>query len=217
MYAVHAEKDSGADAAGTTGAGAAGAGPQSAGAEGPAAGAGSGSAKAAVGVVRRLVRMSTFLFYTALVVSGIGITGLVIYYFVITAIMPSGDVQLQARASRMVEEHARCRELIGDKMTIHGEPSGNRWARNRPVVAQRGIDQDGREHVWIKFYAEGERGEGVARLEMIKDTADADFVYRYFFVDVKDHGRVMLVDNTATTRPKPSGFLGIKWGPKGSE
>ena len=56
------------------------------------------------------------------------------YYFVTTAILPTGDVHLQSRSARMIQENSDCQRLIGSKMKIHGEPTENRWARNRPVV-----------------------------------------------------------------------------------
>ena len=50
--------------------------------------------------------------------------------------------------------------------------------------SQRKIDNYGREHVWMKFYVEGDLGQGIARMELVKGSDDSDFSFRYCFVDV---------------------------------
>lgn len=65
-------------------------------------------------------------------------------------------------------------------MKAYGENSGSRWARNRQIAylvlreecvdcsSLHRLDPQNVDHLFMKFYVEGEHGKATVRLEMTK-------------------------------------------------
>ncbi|ORX57050.1 TIM21-domain-containing protein [Hesseltinella vesiculosa] len=78
-------------------------------------------------------------------------------------------------------------ELIGEPIKGHGAPSRNRMKRNRRIQYQLVNDQQGNEHLLMRFYVEGPNNEGTGMVDMIKDDK-GKWVYRQLYVDVPGQG-----------------------------
>ncbi|ODQ63752.1 TIM21-domain-containing protein [Nadsonia fulvescens var. elongata DSM 6958] len=178
-----------------------------------------------VSLAQRLGRFVSFTFYSSLVMGGLGIVGLVVYYFTTEVILPSGDVQLFNKSLKLVQEHPECQAILGtDRLKAYGESHENAKMRNRPIASRRTLDAHNQEHLWMRYYVKGELAEGVVKLEMVKyDKAvqareegqernlwdqittffsKSDFEYRYLVLDVPGHSRVYLINNDAQPTKK---------------
>ncbi|KAK9476254.1 TIM21-domain-containing protein [Lipomyces japonicus] len=163
----------------------------------------------------RLIKKSIeYSFYTGIVAFGFGLSGLVIYYLFINLISPSGDLQIQNKTSNIIIKNRDVQALVGAKMTVHGESSSNKWSRNRPVALTRVIDKRGIEHILMRFYVEGDLGEGTVLTELTKNPDDSAFQYKYLHVVVGDKIVKIIEDpQTLKKRTEESGgikFMGVK-------
>lgn len=180
------------------------------------------SAPPKISAFQRIKLAASFSFYSVVVLAGVGVLGLVIYYFVSEVLLPTSDVQLFNKTVSILKKDPECQRILGTKLVAHGEASGNKWSRTRPVASRRGFDGYGREHLWMQFHIEGERiadieNGALARMEMIRDPRGSNkFEYRYLVLEVPGQPRVHLIDNTVAphVRDKNVGFLGVKWGKK---
>ncbi|KAI8059347.1 TIM21-domain-containing protein [Gongronella butleri] len=77
--------------------------------------------------------------------------------------------------------------LIGEPMKGHGAPSRSRMRRNRRIQYQMVDDQQGNEHLLMKFYVEGPLSEGTGMVDMVKGDG-GKWVYRQLYVDVPGQG-----------------------------
>ncbi|KAK9460960.1 TIM21-domain-containing protein [Lipomyces oligophaga] len=167
-------------------------------------------------------RSASYLFYSSIVIVGLGFTGLAVYYFVTTAILPTGDVQLQNRAERLISEHPECIQVLGDKLSFYGE-SSNRWARNRPASITRGIDQHNVEHTWMRFFVMGDKNiEGTVIAELLKSKDGPHFDFRYLTVTVGEKRIAVIEDPKFLKRKSSSGghtieFMGLQIWPIGGK
>jgi mitochondrial import inner membrane translocase subunit TIM21 len=172
-----------------------------------------------ISIAQRLSLAASFSFYSVLVLGGIGLSGLVVYYFVSDILLPTSDVQVFNRAFSIIQKDPQAQKLLGSsKLSAYGESSDNKWARSRPIASRRGVDQTGREHLIMQFHVKGEI-EGLVRLEMIKSDEKnhagiGKFDFRYLLLEVPGSKRYYLIDNTSKPKPKDehTGFLGVKWG-----
>lgn len=175
-----------------------------------------------ISVFQRIKLAASFSFYAGIVLGGVGLLGLVIYYFVSELLLPSSDVQLFNKTFSIINKDPECQRILGKHMKAHGDASGNKWSRNRPVASRRATDGYGREHVWMQFHVEGElvadtENGALVRLEMIRDPHGSNnFEYRYLVLEVPGQPRIHLIDNTVKphVKDKNVGFLGVKWGKK---
>lgn len=170
---------------------------------------------------QRIKMAASFSFYSALVLGGVALSGLVVYYFVCDILLPTSDVQIYERAVSIVEKDPNCQKLLGgDRITAYGENVGNKWTRNRPIASRRGFDRYGREHVYMQFHVKGNVEEGVVRLEMVENQQEhsvfkvGHFDFRYLVLETAGE-RLYVIEDTEKTKPKKkTGFLGVNWGPK---
>ena len=176
-------------------------------------------------LLKRISLFTSFSFYSVVVLSGVGLLGLVIYYFVSELLLPTSDVQLFNKTFSIIKKDPECQRLIGTKMQAHGETNesgtNNKWARTRPLASKRGMDRYGREHVWLQFHIEGELLEpGTDALVRMGDDSWPAWIKRLWVplpcAGTPNHPRVYLIDSTPNpaVKAKSSGFLGVKWGKK---
>ena len=119
------------------------------------------------------------------------------------------------KAVDQVRTDPRALELLGSRKTIRafGEPSGNKWTRNRPLASSIQTDRAGIEHFRMHFNVEGSEKSGVVSMHMEKAPGDTLYKYRYLALDVPGHPRLYLENANDIADKKKPGFrmLGIQW------
>lgn len=171
---------------------------------------------------QRISGAASFTFYSSLVLAGVGISGLVVYYFVCDILLPTSDVQIYKRAVSIIENDPNCQKALGGgRLSSYGENTENKWTRNRPIASRRGFDKYGREHVYMQFHVKGDAEEGLARLEMIENKQEhspfkvGHFDFRYLVLETPSQRLYVIEEDPQHSKPpKKTGFLGVNWGPK---
>ena len=69
-------------------------------------------------------------------------------------------------------------------MRAYGEPSWNKWTRNRPIASTVTRDAAGREYMSLRFYVEGLNGKGTVHISMVRRNNGAAFEYETFMLNV---------------------------------
>ncbi|KAK0627488.1 TIM21-domain-containing protein [Immersiella caudata] len=140
------------------------------------------------------------------------------YLFYQEVISPDSKTAYFNRAVDRIKKDARCVELLGDgrKITAYGEETFNKWRRARPIASTVTKDGRGNEHLRVHFNVAGPKGTGVVQMHLVRRAGEADFEYKYFFVDVKGQSRIYLENadaSSAGTGDKAKGFrlFGVKW------
>ncbi|RKU46198.1 mitochondrial import inner membrane translocase subunit tim21 [Coniochaeta pulveracea] len=157
-------------------------------------------------------------FNFGMVIVGLVMTGGVGYFFWEEVMSPDSKVAYFNRAVDRIKQHPRCVEVLGDgkKITAHGEETGNKWRRARPIASTESKDAQGNDHLLIQFHIQGPKGHGMVHMHLVKLAGHHEYEYKYFFVDVAGHPRIYLENSeTAPLKPgeKPAYKLfGIKLG-----
>ena len=79
----------------------------------------------------------------------------------------------------MILIDSQMKRLIGENMKAYGENSGSRWARNRQIAyllrriwlifsSIHRLDPQNVDHLFMRFYVEGEISKATVRLEMTR-------------------------------------------------
>ncbi|KAK0645691.1 TIM21-domain-containing protein, partial [Cercophora newfieldiana] len=157
-------------------------------------------------------------FNFGLVLVGITLTGGVGYLLYQEVFSPDSKTAYFNRAVDRIRKDPRCLELLGDgrKITAYGEETFNKWRRARPIASSVTRDGRGNEHLRVHFNVQGPKGTGVVQMYLIRRAGEADFEYKYFFVDVQGQSRIYLENaeaSSATNGDKAKGFklFGVKW------
>lgn len=101
----------------------------------------------------------------------------------------------------------------GSEIRAFGEPTWNKWRRNRPIASRTEIDRMGTERLYMHFNVAGPENEGTAHLHMLRRQDEKTFHYGYLVVDVIGHQRITLESSEVneTKKRTPGTFLGIRW------
>ncbi|AQZ13074.1 TIM21 (YGR033C) [Zygosaccharomyces parabailii] len=179
--------------------------------------------KKKIGIWPRIKSFTTFTVSGTLVVGAVGLSAIVIYLITSELFSPSGDTRMFNRAVSMVEKDEISRSLLqcddyGDtkeRLKAYGELfTSDRWTRNRPAASQKKIDKYGRSHYSMLFNVESKKKRGLVHIE----AADSDQNYQpdflSLYIDVPGEKRHYLIKPKLNTIVRPSGFLGVHWGPK---
>lgn len=153
----------------------------------------------------------------ATILVGVALTGAIVTFVYLEVIAPDSVTNWFNRATDRVRSDPQCVQLLGGgRIKAYGEPTSNRWSRNRPIAASVSRDRSGFEHLRIHFYVEGDLDKGVVNLHLIKRPGDQEYEYKYLFLDVPGRSRVYLENADDTQRHggdgRKKGFLGVKWG-----
>ena len=134
----------------------------------------------------KAARTTQQTFHLSVVFVGAAMTAGVAYLLYDTVFSPESKTSHFSRALEEVKGSAECRELLGPAKSIYayGEPSGNRWTRNRPIASTTFKDARGVEHMNVKFYVEGELAKGTVRCEMVRSGPGEPFEYRLLTFEV---------------------------------
>lgn len=152
-----------------------------------------------------------------IIVAGVIMTGAVGTFLYLDVFSSSSKTSHFNRALSRVLSEPRCLELLGDRKSIraHGEPTWNRWTRNRHIASR--IEKDGRgtEHFHMQFYVEGNKNkgnEGIVRVHMSKRPDESETRWELLALDVPGHERVILEENKAGLLKKEAGkMFGVRW------
>lgn len=123
----------------------------------------------------------------------------------------------------MVEKDANVRSMLQckdskmrkERLKAYGELiTHDRWTRNRPIVSKKKIDRDGVVHHYMRFHVESKKKRALIHIEAkdSKNKYQPDFTSVY--IDVPGEKRYYLVKPKLAQVVKPTGFLGVNWGPK---
>ena len=163
----------------------------------------------------KVARTTQQTFNFGIVLAGAVGTGLVAYFLYKEVFASDSKTSLFNQAVDRIRGDSRALELLGTGKTIRafGEPSTNRWTRNRPLASSLQKDRTGTEHFRMHFNVEGSARSGVVNLHMVKAPNDTKYQYQYMALDVPGHARVYLENAQSDAKAKKSGFrmLGIQW------
>lgn len=163
----------------------------------------------------KAARTTQQTFNLAVVLAGAAATVLVIYFLYQEVFAADSKTRIFNQAVERVRGDSRALELLGTGKTIRafGEPTQNKWTRNRPLASNVQKDRTGIEHLRMHFNVEGSANSGVVSLHMVKGPEDTQYQYRYLTLDVPGHARVFLENAAGDGQKKKPGFrlLGIQW------
>ena len=115
-------------------------------------------------------------------------------------------------ATDMIRNDARCQKLLGEPSQIaaFGENSWARWARYRYIRSTEQTDKWGTHHLRFRFYVEGNKGQGVVNVHLVKKPSMDAFEYAELTVDVKGHRSIELAAKEKQDHVAPK-FFGARW------
>jgi import inner membrane translocase subunit TIM21 len=119
------------------------------------------------------------------------------------------------RTVTRIKNDAHCVDILagGDakKIKAYGEPTWNRWSRNRAIASKTEKDGVGVRHMRMHFNVEGPKAHGVVQLHMIQ--RDGEWEYKLLALDVPGHQRIYLenADAAKLDTRKDGKMFGVKW------
>ncbi|KAI1434545.1 import inner membrane translocase subunit tim-21, mitochondrial [Xylaria sp. CBS 124048] len=153
-------------------------------------------------------------FNFGLVIVGVVLTGGVGYFLYQDVFSPDSKTAYFNRVVDRIKKDPACLAVLGDPkhITAHGEETGNKWRRARPIASSMEPDAQGNDHLVMHFYVEGPLNNGLVNVHLVKRAGHHEFEYRYLFLDVKGHNRIYLENADAKTpsgSPKKLKLFGI--------
>lgn len=177
-------------------------------------------------LLNRITRAFTFSLSSVLVVGALGVAILVISLIFSELFLPSGDTKTFNKALKLIEKNEVAQKALnfesGERLKAYGMVGSDRWVRNRPIQSTKSKSKDGKEHLYMKFHVESDKGKhGTIILEQI-ETSFWSSEFAYIALDMPRSKRVYIVEPKLQANPLSgysgsSGFLGLKWGPKKDE
>lgn len=163
----------------------------------------------------KIARTTQQTFSFGLVLAGVAGTVLVVYFLYQEVFSSDSPTKHFNQAVDRIRGDSRALELLGSGRTIRafGEPSQNKWTRNRPLASSVQTDRTGIEHLRMHFNVEGSTSSGVVFLHMVKGPGDQHYQYRLLALDVPGHARIYLENADGDEKKKKPGFrmLGVQW------
>ncbi|XP_074111916.1 mitochondrial import inner membrane translocase subunit Tim21 [Cotesia typhae] len=141
------------------------------------------------------------VWYTSVIVAGVGITALMFYTIFRELFSEKSPNNIYSNTVDRCIKDPRIVDALGEPIKAYGEETRRgRRQRASHVVFTR----DGRPHIRMQFYLQGERKKGTVHLEMREDD-NGKLAYRYLLVQLEDILRTVIVleDNRAA-EIKPS-------------
>lgn len=175
-------------------------------------------------LLNRITRAFTFSLSSLLVVGALGVAILVISLIFSELFLPSGDTRTFNKALKLIEKSEVAQKALnfqsGDRLKAYGMVGGDRWVRNRPIQSTKAKAKDGKEHLYMKFHVESDKGkQGTIMLEQI-ETSFWGSEFAYIALDMPRSKRIYIVEPKLQANPLSNGnvgFLGVKWGPRKDE
>ncbi|KAI5795462.1 TIM21-domain-containing protein, partial [Peziza echinospora] len=167
-------------------------------------------------VKQKIVRTTSTGASLVTILAGVLVTGTVFTLLYTEVLAPDSTANWFNRAVSRIKDEPRCLALLGTASSIkaYGEPTSNRWARNRPIASNHNTDRNGVEHLRIRFNVEGNVDRGVVHIHLVKRPESRDFEYKYLYLDVPGQSRLYLEDNDDkdSKSPQKKGIFGVSWG-----
>ncbi|RPB07458.1 TIM21-domain-containing protein [Morchella conica CCBAS932] len=149
------------------------------------------------------------------IVAGMALTGAVFTLLYLEVFAPDSAANWFNTIHARVRADERCVGLLGNRIKAYGEPTSNRWSRNRPIASKTWKDKYGVEHLVMHFNVEGHIDRGVVNAHLVKRPGEGEYTYQYLFLEVSGKPRIYLEkDESKTEReggPKKRLF-GVQWG-----
>ncbi|KAF2260748.1 TIM21-domain-containing protein [Lojkania enalia] len=165
-------------------------------------------------VGEKAARTTQQSFNLMIVVVGVCLTGAVGYLLFSDVFSTDSKTAHFNRAADKIRADKRCQELLGEgnKISAFGEPSWNRWARNRHIASTTETDKWGTEHLKFRFFVEGPLNQGVVQVHLARRPSQSDYEYVILAIDVKGHQRVYIenVEERKGSKIAPKIF-GARW------
>ena len=163
----------------------------------------------------KAARTTQQTFNFGIVLAGAVGTGFVIYFLYQEVFAPDSKTRIFNQAVDRVRGDARALELLGSGKTIraYGEPTQNKWTRNRPLASSLQKDRAGVEHLHMHFNVEGSARSGVVTVHMAKGPGDSHYQYQVLSINVPGEATLYLEKAERLGEEKHSGFrmLGVRW------
>lgn len=149
-----------------------------------------------------LNKMSTFTLSSALVITSIGLTTMVLYLIGKELFSPNGDTQLFNRSVTLVQDNEQVRKLLQcqdsllkkEKLKAYGElVSHDKWTRNRPIVSKRRLDKDGNVHCFIRFHLQSKEKIGLVHVETMEIPGKFKPKFNCIYIDVPGNKRFFII------------------------
>ncbi|CCD24713.1 Tim21p NDAI_0D03990 [Naumovozyma dairenensis CBS 421] len=173
----------------------------------------------------KLKTLTSFTLSGSLILGGIGISAIVLYLIISELFSPSGDTQLFNRAVTMVEKDPTVRDMLQckdsalrkERLKAYGELiTHDRWTRNRPIVSTKKLDRSGITHHFMRFHVESKKKRALVHIEAKDSQTNYQPDFTTVYVDIPGEKRFYLIRPKLAQIVKPTGFLGVNWGPRKS-
>lgn len=171
----------------------------------------------------KLKSFTTFTASGTLVIGAAGLSAVVIYLILSELFSPSGDTQIFNRSVSMIEKDEVARSLLQchdtadskERLKAYGESfTSDKWTRNRPIVSTTKFDKTGKAHHFMRFHVESKKTRGLVHIEAVDSDNSYQPAFTSVYLDVPGESRHYLIKPKVHKIAKPSGFLGVNWGPK---
>lgn len=161
----------------------------------------------------KAARATQQTFNFAIILTGVVLTGGVGYFLFSDIFSPDSKTAYFNRATTRIRQSPECTKLLGssDQIYSYGEASWSRWARNRFIHSTTETDKWGTEHLRIRFYVEGPKGQGVVHIHLTRRPSQPDYEYAMLAVDVKGHQRIYLENAEEKNSKVAPKILGVRW------
>jgi len=134
--------------------------------------------------------------YGTIMLAGLGVTGVMFYAIFRELFSSKSPNSVYSAALKRCAAEQRVTDSLGDPVKGFGEE--NRRGRRRHVNHLH-YQQEGVNHMRMKFYVKGSRQTGTVHLDM-RESDSGKYEYRYLFIEVDDMSRrvIVLEDNRAS-------------------
>ncbi|XP_025265836.1 mitochondrial import inner membrane translocase subunit Tim21 [Camponotus floridanus] len=123
-----------------------------------------------------------------IIISGIGITALILYTLFSELFSSESLDAIYSKARIRCIEHPKIIDTLGTPIKAYGDETSR---RRRRAISHMHYIKDGIEHMKLKFYLEGSRRRGTAFVEMKKNES-GKYEYSYLYVMVKHFGIIRI-------------------------
>ncbi|XP_066938638.1 mitochondrial import inner membrane translocase subunit Tim21 [Macrobrachium rosenbergii] len=131
-------------------------------------------------------------YYTAVVLVGVGVTGLMAYSIFKELLSSFSPQTVYTAAVEKCTTHPRVIDFLGDSVKCYGEES--RRGR-RQHISHMSYEIEGTKGLRIKFHLKGQRRTATAHLDARETSSGWEFRYLYVQIDTYPHEVIVVEDN----------------------
>ncbi|XP_042225704.1 mitochondrial import inner membrane translocase subunit Tim21-like isoform X2 [Homarus americanus] len=134
-------------------------------------------------------------YYTAVVVLGVGVTGLMMYSVFKELLFSFSPQTVYSAAVEKCVAHPRVNDYLGDSVKSYGEES--RRGR-RQHISHLSYEVEGNKGLRIKFHLKGQRRTATANLDARETSSGWEFRYLFVQLDSYPYEVIVIEDNRGT-------------------